>query len=168
MSIKQEEYKEYLMSPYWIKLRKRVLDSPYYGRPRECFVCLSTTDLIVHHMTYLRKGYERDDDLVILCDKCHRLVHTNKNGTHTLERIFITVFELKQEVLGISFDHSREARRLRKLSRTQEKYENRTYSFKKRKPKNKPINYVGRPQNTESLKYVGAFEFYAKQRKKLE
>lgn len=29
----------------------------------------------VHHVSYKRLGYERDDDLILLCPPCHNLIH---------------------------------------------------------------------------------------------
>lgn len=81
-----KRYPEYLQSPWWKKRRERSL----YLAQNRCqspvcamaFVRSMTDDEIrelgrqryrleVHHLTYERLGQELDDDLIVLCDRCH-------------------------------------------------------------------------------------------------
>lgn len=65
-------YAEYIESDRWQARRK----SYYADKSRECFVCGAIKELYLHHCTYHNIGEERDRDLVCLCGRCHRLVHS--------------------------------------------------------------------------------------------
>lgn len=64
-------YRAYLRSREWADLRER------YRRRRRwlCASCFDGDDLELHHVTYRRLGHERLDDVVPLCDPCHRALH---------------------------------------------------------------------------------------------
>jgi 5-methylcytosine-specific restriction endonuclease McrA len=64
-------YREYLRTPEWRERREAVL----IRAGRRCYVCNANTSLHVHHRTYERRGSERDDDLVVLCWRCHGHFH---------------------------------------------------------------------------------------------
>lgn len=64
-----ETYDEYLGSAHWLGLRQRLA-----GPSSRCFVCRGSR-VQLHHITYERLGHERDDDLVRLCEGCHRRTH---------------------------------------------------------------------------------------------
>jgi len=63
-------YTAYLRSPHWQRRRAsfRVLH-------RSCRRCRSKRRLAVHHRTYRNLGHEPARDLVLLCKRCHSLVH---------------------------------------------------------------------------------------------
>ena len=72
-------YDEFLQTLYWrvIAAYKRKL-SRY-----RCELCRSTKDLNVHHINYIIHGVEHDlevieKDLALLCNRCHRKVHSKK------------------------------------------------------------------------------------------
>lgn len=64
----QEEYKEYLKSEHWQKIRMTAIKNAD-GR---CQLCNSDKRLEVHHRTYQRVGKENIKDLTVLCHKCHK------------------------------------------------------------------------------------------------
>lgn len=67
-------YLEYLQTPEWEEKRKAALARAGY----HCQVCnAGNTPLHVHHRTYIRRGYELDQDLITLCADCHQLFHQN-------------------------------------------------------------------------------------------
>lgn len=66
-------YQTYLKSPAWLQLRARIFRS----RGFSCEICQSKKNLQLHHVTYERLGYEKDEDVMILCRKCHEKAHTN-------------------------------------------------------------------------------------------
>lgn len=67
------EHKRYMRSALWRATRSRVIDSAGW----QCSVCKRrSTKLQVHHLTYDRLGCERDEDLAVLCARCHRRVST--------------------------------------------------------------------------------------------
>lgn len=66
-------YPEYLKTEHWQEKRKEARE-----RANErCQVCNATTTLNVHHRTYVRRGYEEPEDLIVLCKGCHQLFHDN-------------------------------------------------------------------------------------------
>lgn len=73
VELKRMPYVEYLQTPEWQETRKVALKRAKY----HCQVCNGTGVLDVHHRTYERKGEERNDDLIVLCRKCHSLFHEN-------------------------------------------------------------------------------------------
>ncbi len=74
-------YSEYMLSDEWEKTRQKALR--VHGR--WCFVCGRTGNLQVHHKTYERFLNERMDDLMVLCKRCHGLVHSKlKDDKETL------------------------------------------------------------------------------------
>ena len=66
------DYQTYLRSQEW---RERRVES----LKRWDFACALNarhrSQLEVHHRTYERLGHERQDDLVVLCARCHRRFH---------------------------------------------------------------------------------------------
>lgn len=64
-------YDEYMKSPEWITKRKKALTKAGY----RCSKCHTQNYLNVHHKTYERRGHERQEDLVVLCRKCHEKAH---------------------------------------------------------------------------------------------
>lgn len=68
-------YKEYLETDHWKEIRERMLKLYDY----KCQICGSTYNLNVHHNTYENRGCEKDEDLVVLCNKCHNNIHKIKN-----------------------------------------------------------------------------------------
>lgn len=72
----KEEYKAYLNSPRWKAIRKRLYREYEY----KCAMCGSPKNLNVHHITYDNLGEEKDEDLTVLCQKCHSELH---DGNYT-------------------------------------------------------------------------------------
>lgn len=73
--LRQQEYRQYLKTNHWKKTRAEALRLGHY----RCYDCGSTTHLQVHHLTYVRRGHERQSDLVVLCNKCHEKRHGIKH-----------------------------------------------------------------------------------------
>jgi len=74
------DYAAYISSEKWQIRRKRAL----VLAANKCQVCASTMQLKVHHNEYDRLGNEADSDLVVLCARCHHLLHkaTSITGGH--------------------------------------------------------------------------------------
>jgi len=71
---KKQEYYAYLRSPVWKEKRKFALQ--FYGN--ECGLCGNKHDLEIHHRTYKNIFKEPMEDLMILCETCHKRHHKNK------------------------------------------------------------------------------------------
>jgi len=64
-------YKEYLQTKHWQEIRKKALHRANY----KCQLCSSKENLNVHHNTYENRGCEKEEDLIVLCQKCHGKFH---------------------------------------------------------------------------------------------
>jgi 5-methylcytosine-specific restriction endonuclease McrA len=69
-------YDAYLVSLRWALLRVKALTKVNY----KCVACESTDTLQLHHRHYQTLGEESLDDVVILCKKCHDLLHFTQNA----------------------------------------------------------------------------------------
>lgn len=74
IQIKKLRYHDFLKTPYWKTVS-------YEAKKRagfKCMICSSPTNLRTHHKNYNHHGREIehiDDDLVVLCDECHKKFH---------------------------------------------------------------------------------------------
>src|ERR1700722_20363758 len=70
-------YKDYLRSPLWKEIRRRVLERDEI----KCARCSGKANR-VHHLAYTETILKGDDDshLVAVCDGCHSFVHTDDGG----------------------------------------------------------------------------------------
>ena len=64
------EYLDYMRSSAWRERRQRALKQACY----RCQICGEGGKLEVHHSTYENLGHERDEDLIVLCWLCHKVV----------------------------------------------------------------------------------------------
>jgi len=68
----KQEYKKYLKSPHWFKLRQIYI----YDNPNvKCSKCGSVENLNLHHLNYNNLWHERPSDLAVLCELCHYYAH---------------------------------------------------------------------------------------------
>ncbi len=66
------DYRKYLKSRHWQRVRKAALKRAGY----RCQICAERgLTLSVHHSCYDRRGRELAQDVVVLCENCHRLYH---------------------------------------------------------------------------------------------
>jgi 5-methylcytosine-specific restriction endonuclease McrA len=64
------DYRSYLKSRYWRRLRRLVLERDEFT----CQRCGTATDLTVHHWRY-DIGREQLEDLITVCPSCHDRMH---------------------------------------------------------------------------------------------
>jgi len=69
--IRKANYASYLMTDHWINKRDAILERDNH----RCKQCKKTYLLHVHHLTYDRLGNEDDEDLITLCEDCHKRLH---------------------------------------------------------------------------------------------
>ena len=78
MSMKSD-YRDYLETDHWQQLRV-LCHARYNGK---CVICHNSKTLQCHHWIYRRAFQDTTvEDLVLLCDSCHGMVH--KEGSNTL------------------------------------------------------------------------------------
>jgi 5-methylcytosine-specific restriction endonuclease McrA len=78
MAIKNtKSYEEYLQSPAWQSKRHHIAVLRNYT----CEKCKKVvkTGFHIHHKTYRHFGDEKDNELMFLCESCHKKLHINKN-----------------------------------------------------------------------------------------
>ncbi len=69
-------YIEYLKTEHWQLLRQ----ATFNRHGRKCVVCLDKGRIEVHHWRYQRTFFQTTiEDLVPLCEACHRMVHRHNN-----------------------------------------------------------------------------------------
>lgn len=71
------EYVLYMRSWAWQMRKVHKLNAAGH----RCENCSEPYGLEVHHLTYARLGRERDDDLVVLCRRCHQNEHRAKRDS---------------------------------------------------------------------------------------
>ena len=71
-----DEYRAYLRTERWRSRRDWALRQ----RGHHCEACGSAHALHVHHRSYDRLGDELLEDLRVLCDHCHALVHDTQHA----------------------------------------------------------------------------------------
>jgi hypothetical protein len=82
-ALKTMPYGEYLRTSEWSERRRGALRRADYS----CEACGGHgSGLHVHHRTYDRRGEEKPDDLIVLCEDCHLAVHTS-GGSHRPARL---------------------------------------------------------------------------------
>lgn len=65
-------YNDYLKTIHW-KCKRAYI---YTKRNKRCEKCNKPlTRYSVHHLTYKNIGFEKDEDLMLLCEKCHMELH---------------------------------------------------------------------------------------------
>jgi hypothetical protein len=68
-------YREYLQTEHWQLTRARA----YARASHRCQVCNASSKLEAHHRTYVNRGCELDEDLVVLCRECHGVFHKHRS-----------------------------------------------------------------------------------------
>jgi len=71
------KYSKYLETAWWIVRKARALKLGL----NKCNRCGTTHRLRVHHITYERLYNERDMDLQVVCETCHRIIHKTEPTT---------------------------------------------------------------------------------------
>jgi len=64
-------YQEYLHTEHWQIVRKLVLERADY----QCATCKNAHNLRVHHLVYTNLWHEYENDVTVLCETCHNLIH---------------------------------------------------------------------------------------------
>lgn len=82
--LQEMPYDVYLNTPHWGRVKKAA-----YGRyGHTCFNCESKRRIHVHHLNYSRRGHENMEDLMLLCEECHQLVHETIDEVKAVKQNF--------------------------------------------------------------------------------
>lgn len=72
LKMKTIPYKLYLQTQHWQHFRKEALKAAQY----KCQLCNEKNQqLDVHHRDYTNIGRETFNDVIVLCDPCHKIFH---------------------------------------------------------------------------------------------
>lgn len=75
-ALKAMDYKEYIKTDHWQHFRSEAVK--HFNRT--CQLCgANDTTLDVHHKTYVNRGRETFNDVILLCRHCHDLYHHNRD-----------------------------------------------------------------------------------------
>lgn len=99
------DYAAYLESEAWKARRQWKLNAA----ENRCQLCNSEYLLNVHHRTYDRLGNEREADLVVLCEKCHKHYHNivPKPPAAEPEPVSLAAIEAKRQLLKRNLEDER-------------------------------------------------------------
>ena len=87
MSKFSSEYQNYLKSFDWrIKRVAFINASPF------CRACGSNKNLCVHHLSYKNLFNETAEDVVVLCEVCHKKVHKKHNQKKNFKSLLVVTF----------------------------------------------------------------------------
>lgn len=91
-------YDQYLQSEHW----KQLKDKFYLSKlcKYECYACGSTKELNLHHKTYKRIGHEKLNDLVLLCEDCHKKAHKYANKYKNSPKAGKALYKSAKKVKG--------------------------------------------------------------------
>lgn len=77
------KYNDYLKSDKWRELRLSVLERDKYT----CRECGAKNKLHIHHLKYDNVFNEPLEDLIVLCEKCHSLIHKIKESPKAPKKV---------------------------------------------------------------------------------
>ena len=85
IELKKLSYEDFLFTWYW-----RTISNFLRKTDKKCKLCNSIENLLVHHKTYSHHGDELHhlNDLVVLCDKCHKKVHDKRKKVNSNTPIY--------------------------------------------------------------------------------
>lgn len=66
-------YQQYLQTEHW----EGTSEIAKWRARYKCQVCSNQESLNTHHRTYKNKGNEKKEDLIVLCNSCHKTFHEN-------------------------------------------------------------------------------------------
>ena len=74
----KEKYAKYLRTAKWKRKREKILERDNHTCQNK--TCGSHKTLVCHHRHYRNVFNERDEDLVILCRRCHDKIHKRRKS----------------------------------------------------------------------------------------
>lgn len=91
-------YNNYLQTQHWKSMRKQAAEHFEYT----CIRCNSVfkESYHIHHNTYKRLGNEKLSDLSFYCNKCHTIIHKNKDERKTFNKQYNTLISSKLSKLN--------------------------------------------------------------------
>ena len=71
-SLKSMPYNQYLSTEHWKHFKKKAIQN----QNGKCQICnIKDTLLNVHHNNYKNRGRENYEDVIVICNKCHKKIH---------------------------------------------------------------------------------------------
>lgn len=146
---------EYVNSKHWKFIREMYRLS---GRPKKCFCC-DEPNFQLHHVSYARIGHENLNDLLPLCETCHRLLHkapgkaTPYSVIRAAQFFFSTMSHRWQRERIMQFTNRSVPRNLQRFKNSGcLQQDNRaTGDFKSRIEESKKVRYLPPPSTAGTL-----------------
>ena len=92
---KYKKYTNYINSKEW---KSKVIVFKEL-KENKCQQCFSTKNLQIHHIDYFNLYKETIKDVMLLCSKCHKLKHLNKNSKKDIKEKDTLWNKIKEDVL---------------------------------------------------------------------
>ena len=73
----------YLNSKHWGGLRLKIYKK-YDGICQRCKEDIPFSIADIHHRTYARMGNENENDLILYCKRCHKIIHNSKKKSREM------------------------------------------------------------------------------------
>ena len=103
---RNQEYYEYINSPCWMLKTEEVC----LRNQGLCECCNMRYSTVAHHRSYDRLGEEKDEDLIALCQPCHKGVHGEISVVWIFESNVELFKKLVNEVLLMGVHYGEPAR----------------------------------------------------------
>ena len=103
-------YARVIGSARWRELRQRLIATrgPRCERCRKTWAPGYRPKLALHHKTYERLGYERDEDVELLCGCCHERADMERQGAAAVARYSARVNGWASKVFGVDWNADRD------------------------------------------------------------
>lgn len=85
-----KDYKAYLQTKHWKNLREKIYEL-YNHECARCRDIIPINYANIHHRKYKNIGKEKEQDLILYCNRCHKIIH-NKKKTAKEQRLNFTNF----------------------------------------------------------------------------
>lgn len=95
---RKKNYNSYIRSDKWKQKRNE-----FIKKYKVCACCGSNENLNVHHLSYDNLGNESDEDLLLLCSRCHKYVHKGKIKIFYMNDEQIEAFDKISDIIGDVF-----------------------------------------------------------------
>lgn len=69
--LRSMKYADYILTEHWQHFRKEAIKFFNY----KCGACGETKNTCIHHNNYENRGRETFNDVICLCDSCHKKIH---------------------------------------------------------------------------------------------
>ena len=93
---REVDYRAYIRSSKWQEIRQRALNRA----GNRCEKCQAVGRLDVHHLTYDRLGSELLEDLLVVCEACHKVEDSLREGRTATKQYYKGFYTFAEKKWG--------------------------------------------------------------------